>query len=408
MYLVSEKRAEKREKLEQATRLLDNAEKAGRQLTPTESRRYDNLLAEIDNLQYDIDHADDIAPGQTAIKPGVDRGYGSVMDGDVRLWNPTDEIPSGDFHIGKVIRAMVEPKFRKDLNDNEQRALVTGVDSKGGVTVPEDFSGDVIAPLRANTVIAKNMKFVEMPHLNKTLVGIDSDDTSTIDGAAETASLPELDISFHAVELKAVKMGGYVKISEELMYASNAADMIKDSLLFSAGNRLDYFIIHGTGANQPEGLENTAGIYSNTAIGALTFGTLSTEIFDLRGNNAPGPYQCFYATNVGGFLDSVQDATTKRYASDDWLPKSWRDMQKHESGVLEDGYLVFGSFRTHGVVAMGGGWRIELSNAASDSATNGFTDGVIFARVMGFADVAFLQPGAFQVLTGITSISDLA
>ena len=140
----------------------------------------------------------------------------------------------------------------------------------------------------------------------------------------------------------------------------------------------------------------------------MTYDALSAEIFDLRGADAPTPYQAFIATNVAGYMDLVQTATDKVYVSDSMLPKSWQDCQKFESGILNDGYLVFGSFRKYGYIAMGGGWRLEVANAASDSTTNGFVDGVTFVRVMGFIDVAYAQPAAFQVLTGITSVTDLA
>ena len=385
--------------LETAKKLQAGADNEGRDLRAEEAAKVDaglESIKEIDSVMQEMK-----AKGWDSPNIRMDADNQVAAKGAKRIYQPGVIGDTPDFNIGKIARAMIKPEFLADLNANERRAVVTSQGSLGGLIVPEDLSPAVIEPLRAKTVIAKNMKIEQMAHLNMTLVGIDSD-VDQVAVKRETQAFSESSMSFKAARLEGKKIGTWIEVSEESLYSSNAADFIEDSLYAKAAEKLDYFAIHGSTEEEIEGLENTAGIYSNTAIGALSYGTISTEIYDLKGNNVPGPYQCFYAVDVGGFLDAVQTATDKKYATADALPKSWNDLQKWESGIIDDGYMVIGNFQKYGVIGMGGTWKIEVDPYSM------FTSGVVRFRIMGFADVVFTQAGAFQVLTGITSVTDLA
>ena len=327
--------------------------------------------------------------------------------GETRMYSPSETMEKPEFSIGRLARALADRQYADDLNDEERAILNQGQDSLGGVLVPNMLSNAILEPLRARSLIAANSKTVIMPNLNITMAGVETD--ATVSAKRETKAFDEASIDFSALTLTGHKVGAYVKVSEEILHAPNAIQLIEDSLLDAVSQKVDYYIAHGgASAAEPTGIQNTAGIYSNTGIGAGSFATFSAEIYDLLNNNVRPPLQAFIAMNVAGMIDNVQDAVNKHYATPANLPKSWNDLNKFESGILNDGTVIIGDFRRYCYVAFQGNWRISATPVASDSDTNGFVDGVQFIRILGWMDVGLGQPGAFQYLDGLTSITDLA
>lgn len=154
-------------------------------------------------------------------------------------------------------------------NPDLARALSAGVATAGGYAIPEGWSGEVVAVLRARVAVRRlNPVVVPMGHGNLTYPKITVG--ATVQYIGENAQVVQVQPSFGNVGLTARKLAALVPVSNTLMrYANPAADKIVSEDLTSAAAVVeDAAFIRGDGtAYVPRGLRNwalAANVFSST------------------------------------------------------------------------------------------------------------------------------------------------
>ena len=415
MYLVSEKRAEKREKLEQATRLLDNAEKAGRQLTPTESRRYDNLLAEIDNLQYDIDHADDLV-GKQAIMPMPDNRantgaetWRTAEGQELRSYAPEVLQPVDDSaltSLAKVVRAKIDPRYYDDLNQEERAIGRIGEDATGGYLLPSTLSSNLLLAARNTSPIAALCRQVDLPFGSDVkMAGVDTDATAEFSG--EGSTITNSDITWRAITLSPKRLASITKISIELSRAPNALDAIKESLIYAVRNGLELAILSGDGSVAPQGIKNLANVGTSALSAEITVDNIIDAAYTIRAENAPYPIQFIHNADLGKSLQKKKNGDGGYLlTSPGGVPEMWKNIRSYETNVITTTSSAtdcfFGNFSQSFLGAVPDNLSILVSPVASDSSSNAMTDGLVFLRVIGWYDWAPNRENWFYYYSDVT------
>ena len=167
-----------------------------------------------------------------------------------------------EFCIGNIMRALVEPSFRKDLTDVEQRVLAEGVDATGGFITPEILSLNFIDKVRNATRVMQ---------AGATTVPLDSDKQSiprlsgdpTFAWRNENAVFSESQPAFERVTFTPQSGGFIVRTSEELYQDAipEAGRAIENAIVATAALELDRVALRGSGtAPEPRGIRNQAGV----------------------------------------------------------------------------------------------------------------------------------------------------
>ena len=246
-----EKRGDKMLKYEDGADVAEMQEELKKPLESDRKLRRD-MLQDSGGLSHAPNVFHDLRTGQEVrqLEPGQ-----SIMEGrDLGLVNNES---AEEQSIGRLIQALWVPEARRYLTETEERTLLFGKDSGGGVLVDNVLSSKIIDPARDATVVASLAQQFTMEQLNLSLVGISTDAVAQF--VAEGAAGTESDMEFKAVNLEAKAITTWVTLSDKLMRASNAAQQIEDSLKYAVARGLDLAILRGSAGADLDGLENTTG-----------------------------------------------------------------------------------------------------------------------------------------------------
>lgn len=257
------------------------------QLVDGKSKELDALLAKIKIAEAAEKH---IAAGAKPVDGGQERG--ADMAGTVPA-RPLEKM-STELRLGLAIKSMISAReyggsVAKALEENGYGAvvkeLVTTTDSKGGVTIPENLSNDVIEMLRPQSAfLAGNPQRIVLQNGNLT---IPRAETGVSGGyTAEATDIPVEEPTLGSMSLSAKKLAVIVPISNELLTWS-PVDMeafIRRDITAGLTQKMDLNLLRGDGSGgNPLGIVNTVGIetFAATAAGATTAETIQNIEADL-------------------------------------------------------------------------------------------------------------------------------
>ena len=326
----------------------------------------------------------------------------------VAVLAPEDRLSSadgGDFrdlHIGSLMRAMAGAGTRNDL---AIRALQEGLDSAGGVTVPEHLVRQFIDLMRARTrVIQAGARTVPLSTEKTSIARITSDPTAA--WRAELGAVAQSEPTFDKVEFVARSLAVKLPVSLELLQDSlNIEDALRTALAGAFAVEMDRVALFGSGtAPEPEGVANVTGVNEvsmGTDGAALSgYGELLQAFQAIADANAPEPTACLMAPRTkfafaGLTATDGQPLMAPKVINDvPFMDSTNLPVDESHGTATNASRIITGDFKQL-LIGVRQGLRIEvLRHTLADDLTITF---VAHLR----ADVALVHPAAFAMVTGI-------
>jgi HK97 family phage major capsid protein len=294
---------------DQASAILQTAAQAGRaELKPDEEERLKHLYGEADKLtahiqmrerQEDLDAmlampAPRIGDRVWAPEPG-EPGHGLVIGPAFFGAGPKEPFqrslkPAAGAYEGCTFGGLVRALVTGPRGAGERRALSEGVDSAGGVSVPDIVLREFIDRLRANIVcIAAGARTIALESDKNTMARLVAD--PVVAWRSENAVVAESDPTFDGVIFTPRWLGCIVRCSRELLMDSiNIDQMLARAFAGSMAVAVDKAALMGSGvAPEPRGITNTAGVGNVAVTASLKYDDLLTALAVLgNANAAPG------------------------------------------------------------------------------------------------------------------------
>lgn len=416
----------KRNELTDKARAIVEAARAdyGRGLTPEESKRFDVLMRQVEELRLDFESAEPIGEprninAEIAASERASVGAPTYRDGDVAILAPSRSVASvvrGDrilgaseargVSFGRILRAHVTGN-RTGLSDVERRVMSEGNDSAGGFTVPDVLGARVIDRVRnAMAVMQAGAQTIPMTSDTLNLARLASG--PSLAWKAESAAIAAGDLTFERVQLVAKTLPCLVKMSVELAEdsAPGVEEIIENELARALAIELDRVALRGSGtAPEPRGIRNQSGvtiIELGSGDGATpTYDNLTDAIGSVWSANAE-PTARIYASRTATTFAKMKDTTGQPLRAPEAVAKV-REIVSNQCpidltvGVNDDASEIYVGRFSDVLVGLRTTFRLEASRTAGDS----FDNLQIAIRCYLRADIALAHSATFAVLTGV-------
>ncbi len=424
---VPELRSKRADLIKQAREIVDGAEAAGRaDLNGDEKRRYDELMAKIDELGKRIEREEKLQ----GLEAGLTQSLGRVTESsdpgggsqqrdrprfvdlktghEVRVLAPADRWPSGageqeDISLARMVRGYLTGQW-DGASAGERRAVVgaEGTGMLGGFLVPEGVASAIINAMRTQLRVIQAGAYtvvMERPELTMAKVATEPQAYWVPENDPGTMS----DLTFEPVTLRAKKLVALVKFSEELLAdAANFEPALRDSLAFALTRELDRAALTGSGTGEPLGVLNTDGIgVTDLAGNPATIDTLMDVVFALVSLNVEqGHLAAIYNADFAKAIAKLKDGEGQYIEST--APPAWTGLRKLVSAQIPTASgktnAYVGSFGDL-YIGMRSQMTLQFSREASDEAgASAFLRSQVWARATMRVDSVTVRPPAFHVL----------
>lgn len=300
--------------LKKMQELVDTAKKEDRSLSAEEVAKYDDLKVKAeDKLAHnkrekelkDLQNAGDSTVVEERAAPKISVGQESI-----------EKKVNTEFHE----RAFIKKLCKKELSPEETRTLNVTTSADGGYTVPTTFLTDVEQVLtRTNRFRALGATVMKTDNPMKKVIGTNLVSAGYI---AEGGTYAETDTKFAQLTIDAFKIGGVVKVSEELLRDSffDVRKHLVENIGMAIAVEEEKAIVAGTGSSQPLGLVNTSDV-GGISVPSLTLaGTAAITADELREavrrfainpNNQLGNKVLVMSANTFIAIEALKDANNR-------------------------------------------------------------------------------------------------
>lgn len=284
------------EKVQAQRTLLDNAKAETRDLNEEEATKFDNLQAEIADIEKDIqakqkqEERELIVAGREkeletqpkAFRPSYpvshevqskqkdDRGFKSLGEflAAVRFGDSKGrlaEVPVGQGQGGGY---QVPEAFRDQLIKGQ---MSMGVDTEGGFAVPEQFRSDVLKINAEKSIVRPRANVIpagDPPDSKITMPALDQGANGVYGGVevqwiGEGADKPETSAQLKEVTLSPHEVAAHTVVTDKLLRNWDAASTFISGLLRNAMESAeDIAFLTGNGTGKPTGVANAEGALS--------------------------------------------------------------------------------------------------------------------------------------------------
>ena len=272
--MITELRNKRAELVKDARELLDTAEAEERDLNADEQKKYDDIMADVDQMGVRISRLEKLDGIESRLKEPASKPLIPLeLSGDE---NGQAENP----RARKEYRESYNQYLRRGLSGilpEEMRALQVGTDSEGGYLVPDEFDRQLIQALQ-DANIMRAMATVIQTSGTHNIPMVSSHGTAS--WIAEEGSFSLSDEAFTQVVIGANKLGTMIKVSEELL--QDNAYNLESYLVSEFGRRIgaaeEAAFVNGDGSGKPTGVigSGTVGVTA-AAVNAVT----ADEIMEL-------------------------------------------------------------------------------------------------------------------------------
>jgi HK97 family phage major capsid protein len=415
------KREERASRLAEMRKITGLAEEQRRELTHDESKRWDRLEREIEDLTAEI-KALDVEPSRITrdvVNPdsglATDRDAGPILGREERLfdWQAAharrgdEELleQAHEFSLGSIVQAMVTGE-RGHLSDVERRVLAEGTDSAGGFLTPELLAAQVIDLVRKKGRVFQ---------AGASIVPVESDKQSipriatgvTAAWRAENAAIAESDQVFERVTFTPRSLAVIVRLSEELFadMVPGGGAAIENDIVKALALELDRVVLRGSGtAPEPRGIVNQTGV-NLVAFGGANgdtpddYGFLVDGVAAIRDDNGQ-PNAILYSSRTQTQIDKLEDSTGQPLRA----PRSISELPQLVTNQIPNNLTVGTSTDCTEVYV--GDWPEALVGMRSSIQLRVLTEryadvGQIALRAMLRADVQLAHPALFAVVQGV-------
>lgn len=264
--------------IDQQRDIANKAEKEGRDMTPEEESKFEDLHEDIRDLEAQYKRAEameEFRRNAAALDDPIEQGYQSALDEE-------DAAKKKRKVHAKAFESYARHGKRNMENGDGNvylNALQEGTDSEGGYLVPEEWANEIVMALNELVVIRRYAGSIQTMSDRNIPVETTRGNFAWI---AEEGSYTESDPAFGNEVLGAHKAGGIIKVSEELLQdnafnlrgylTSRGADKFRDL-------EEDAFI-NGDGTNKPTGLQQITTVAGVTVTGATAAASTTTVTAD--------------------------------------------------------------------------------------------------------------------------------
>lgn len=246
--------------------LIDKAEKENRSLTAEERTKFDRLNSDIDELEARIN---DLKAIQEREKKQI------LNENNEKKDKPQDEEYRNAFF--QYVR-----RGRGELTAEQRATLNTATDAEGGYLVPTSFANTIIEKLRDSNYLWQAATIEQTSSEKKIPTSVSKPQFGWID---ELGQYPVTDASFGQLTVDAYKVGGILKVSEELLFDNsyNLEGRLSRDFTNAARDASEAAFVAGDGNKKPRGLILDADVgITAAAADALTFDEIIKLVHSLR------------------------------------------------------------------------------------------------------------------------------
>ena len=424
MRLSDALKAKRADLIDRLQKLSETAERANRLFTADEANAWDSATAELRDLDQQLERqlaSENLRREQGGVRPLNDNGPRLIADDGtvIRALTRTDKLADtlprrigaladeGAPSMGRVLRGVILGDWSKA--NRIERAMGEGVLAGGGYAVPAELSALWLDNARAASVCMK-AGAITIPMQTSTLriVRIDGDPTTV--WRQEHQPIPESDLIFNAVDLKARTAGILCRVSVELLEDSPIANAAIETAMSGAmGIAFDWAMLAGDGNttapnDTPMGLLHAPNVNEIAAAGTpADYSKFVDAYVDvLNANGVPNAWVMNPAT-VGSLsklpTGIAGDKTQLRMPTPlDTLPRFVTTTLVNNGGVGDnESASIVGDFSMLGL-AMRTGLTLEASRTAADT----MSKVEVLIRLYARMDVAILRPKFFTRVLGLT------
>ena len=266
---------EKKQLVEKAEAILNEAEKAGGSLTKEQERQFNRYTDKIKSINESIDEellnirtsepilitpqkaVSPIEESKTPVTKAVSKSFRGMFYG-----NETVSLSNNGFHsMDEFLRTLHSGRADNRLIN---ASMVEGIPEFGGYSVPEEYGAFLMDKSLENEIIRPRATVWAMGSETKKVPAFDgADRTNNLFGGISGEWLEEgqtgtrKTAKLRLIQLKAKKLACFSQASNELIAdGMSFEEMLAGALIKGLGWYMDYAFINGTGEGQPLGIIN--------------------------------------------------------------------------------------------------------------------------------------------------------
>lgn len=314
--------------------------------------------------------------------------------------------------VGETVLAMINGEGGND----EFAANISGSDQSGGYLATPKFSKDVLDLARAASVVSRaGASTIQMDSNELHMARLTQDVTGH--WRQEGAKITSSDTKFDRVTLRSHVVAAITTVTIELMEdATNMASVIENSMSQALGQAIDRAALFGRGAEaEPQGITNTDGISSETAVGTPDgYAELTSSVRQIMTANYPGdPSGLAWLGHPRDFAtyDGLTDSTGQPLRPTPWAsqlqPFATTSFSVAEDGGSNESTMIVGDMSQVVIGMKTQGVRLEIFREGSltdgSETHNAVEEMKVHIRAYMRADVAVMRPNWITKLTGVTA-----
>lgn len=252
---------------EEAKSFLSEHEDENGNLNAEDSEKYARMEAELDSLTDSIKRYDKFE----AIEAELDKPVSE----------PMVDAPEAEAKFGTASKEYKDAMVDAVRNNFSRvsNVLEEGTDATGGYLVPDEWDSELVHKLEDEVIMRQLGTVMKTQHGTHKIPIYASKDSAVWLG--ESDAFTALDETFGEVELDAFKLGGLIKISDELLEDNtyNLESEIVNELYKKLARGEESAFLTGNGTNKPTGVfDATAG---GESAGTLTTAMTGDDLIDL-------------------------------------------------------------------------------------------------------------------------------
>ncbi|TEY00365.1 phage major capsid protein [Campylobacter sp. US33a] len=246
---------------EQMVALSNKAKNEQRSFNAEENAKYEALMQDFENKRKELSRAE----AEFEREKYLNEIVSPVLEENPHAKRSEED--NFNSFVNYLRRGVIDESLKRDLNESAS--------DKGGVLVPTSLQSKIREKLNDLNVI-RQIASVQSSNSNQDIPVFD--DVSGFDWIDEMAAFKSADASFSKVSIGAHKLGGIIKISEELL--NDNISNLESFLIRKSAEKIalteEQAFVNGDGVKKPQGLVNT----SNDFKLASNVGITSNDIID--------------------------------------------------------------------------------------------------------------------------------
>lgn len=410
---LNELRAKRHTIVKEMRSLIDAAEKAGRDMSEDEAKRFGDLKNEERSIGEQIERAEYLAEAErraagTPVSDGASRDYDRLasevsvldvlraqMEGRSLTGAAAEYAQEAERRTGRKAQGVFVP-----MQALEQRTMSTG---NAGEIVPTDHRPDQYIDALRNKLLARRLGVRVLTGLSGNVVIPKHGTGTSVGWVAEGGTLSGADMTFDSVTLTPKHAGGITEMSRQLIQQSSpdVEQLVRDDLMAMIAQAIDSALINGGGTNQPTGILQAAGTQT-ASLATVDWASVNAMLEKLELANVEG----------GQFLTSPQVAkvlrsTEKSTGTGIYLMEGGRMADRAVSVTNQvplagedpdfTGQVILGDFSQ----VLLGVWS-EVDLLVNPYETSAYEKGAVKVRAMSTVDVAIRHPEAFVIASDVS------